>query len=450
MKVLYYDCFSGISGDMNLGALLDLGVDKDYLLEQLALLQLKDEYEISVQTARKKGITGTRVVIKLLEGKKGFAQGPHSDDKKAKPGFEKGSGRTLDDIEQIIKASSLAEGVKTRSMAIFKSLAQAEAQVHGIPKERVHFHEVGAIDALLDIVGAAVCLEYLQVDQILASSVELGGGFVRCQHGLLPVPVPAVVELLRGVPVKTGRVKFETTTPTGAAILATTVTKYTDRVDFLIEKIGYGLGERDLEIPNVLRVYLGELPVPQSSCSKETYLSEKGRQSEKEAERKAEADETEFSGGQKENEIQLMLETNIDDMNPEIYGYVEERLFVAGALDVYKTPIIMKKGRPAVKLSVLAPEEKHNVLKEIIFRETSAIGLRSYPVAKSMLERKLVKIATKYGEIRVKFAYLRGRLLKYKAEYEDCRKLAAEKEIPLRAIYSEIELEINKTEVQGN
>lgn len=448
MKILYYDCFSGISGDMNLGALLDLGVDKEYFLSQLGQLPLDQGYEIRIKTVQKKGINGTRVEIKLSEENhinhvNHVNHANHINTNETIPesmaenkqGYSHWHGneykRTLSDIERIVMGSSLPPGVKSRSMKIFDVLAQAEATVHGIAKEQVHFHEVGAVDAILDIVGAAICLEYLQVDKIMASKVELGGGFVKCEHGLLPVPAPAVVELLQGVPVKTGKVEFETTTPTGAAILAANVEEYTEQIDFRIEKVGYGIGMRDLEIPNVLRVYLGEIPGAQPLTlgkNAQGLLVSSG----------GEASGGEASGW--ENQVQWMLETNLDDMNPEIFDYVEEKLFANGALDVYKTPIIMKKGRPAVKLSVLAPGEKLDVLKKVIFLETSVIGLRSYTVQKTMLKRKLEKVETRYGFVQVKFSFLDGELLKYKAEYEDCRKLAIEKGISLREIYREVDL----------
>lgn len=420
MKILYFQCLSGISGDMNLGAMLDLGVEKDYLLRQLALLGLEKEYEIEIRTAQKMGITGTRVEIKLLAEKSpDFSEvGTHGHVHDHK------HGRTLPDIQRMIRGSSLTQGVQNRSLKVFDLLAQAEAKVHGITKEQVHFHEVGAVDAILDIVGAAICLEYLQVDKIIASKIELGGGFVRCAHGVLPVPAPAVVELLRGVPVTTGKVQFETTTPTGAAILVGNVDEYTEQLDLQIEKIGYGIGMRDLEIPNVLRVYLGEL------SSEGRPVHEKTQEG--------------LSGLKWQNDDQMMLETNIDDMNPEILGYVEDKLWDCGALDVYKTPIIMKKGRPAVKLSVLAPKDKIEALQEIIFMETTAIGVRSYTVQKTMLIRKSEKVETRYGSVRVKFSYLDGQLVKYKAEYEDCKKIAAEAGVPLREIYRVVDLEIER------
>lgn len=418
MKILYYDCFSGISGDMNLGAMLDLGVDKEYLLAQLRLLCLEQEYEISIETAQKKGITGTMVEIRLSD------RSQHEHEYK----HVKTHGRTIKEIERIILGSSLSAGVKSRSLHTFHILADAEAKVHGITKEQVHFHEVGAVDAILDIVGAAVCLECLEVDKVMASAIELGGGLVRCEHGLLPVPAPAVAELLQGVPVKTGRVEFETTTPTGAAVLVANVGEYTNQIDFRIEKVGYGIGKRDLEIPNVLRVYLGRI------------FGEKAQQLPRAKVPGSDGEESRKLRWQ--NEVQWMLETNIDDMNPEIYEYVEEKLFAHGALDVYKTPIIMKKARPAVKLSVLASEDKVDKLQEVIFLETSAIGLRRYAVEKSMLWRKSTEIETKYGMVRVKCSYLDGRLLKYKAEYEDCKRLATENKVPLRQIYHQIDMEI--------
>lgn len=388
MKILYYDCFSGISGDMNLGAMLDLGVDKDFLLEGLARLNLDEGYEIEICTASKKGISGTKVEIRLVD------RGENS------PNLNRS--RHLKDIVRILEESSLSTEVKVKSIEMFDLLAEAEAHVHGIGKDEVHFHEVGATDAILDIVGAAICLDYLKVDKVLASSVELGGGFVRCEHGVLPVPVPAVVKLLENIPVKTGRVQFETTTPTGAVILAAYVQEYTDRLDFIIKRTGYGLGKRDLEIPNVLRLYLGD--------SEEHNV---------------------------ERETQYMLETNIDDMNPEYYEYIEEKLFAAGVLDTFKTPLIMKKGRPGIKLSVLVTKENISDAEEVIFRETSAIGLRIYPVEKKMLHRKKFHLATKFGVVSVKYSFFEDRS-KAKPEYEDCKRLATENNITLAEVYEEI------------
>lgn len=252
------------------------------------------------------------------------------------------------------------------------------------------------------MVGAAICLDYLKVDKIIASPVQVGGGFVKCAHGLMPVPAPATVEILKNIPVNAGIAQFETTTPTGAAILATNVEEFTRNLDFSIKKIAYGIGHRDLEIPNVLRVYLGE---------KES--------SEKVGEH-------------------YILETNIDDMNPELYGYVEEKLFEAGALDVFKTPIFMKKGRPGIKLSVLTNEKVEQDALDVIFEETTSIGARKYKVEKIMLDRDFSKVKTEYGDITIKKSYYKGNLVKYKPDYEECKIIAKEKNISIDKVYKAI------------
>lgn len=386
MKVLYYDCFCGISGDMNLGALIDVGVDKEYLIKELSKLKLDSEYKIVIKKETKMGIMGTKVDVVLKND-------GHNHDH---------IHRNLGDIENIINASTLDERVKKTSLDIFIQVARAEAKIHGKPVNEVHFHEVGAVDSIIDIVGAAVALDYLKVDKIMASPVQVGGGFVKCAHGILPVPAPAAVEILKGIPIKSGIVQFETATPTGAAILAANAQVFTDKIDFTIEKIGYGIGSRDLDIPNVLRVYLGTEAVSEKS------------------------------------EDQYMLETNIDDMNPELYGYIEEKLLKAGALDVYKTPIIMKKGRPAVKLSVLVDRDRIKEVQDIIFLETTSAGIRKYKVDKVMLDRDFSKVKTRYGEITVKNLYHQGKLIRQKPEYEDCKRAAGENGIAISEVYKEI------------
>ena len=262
MKVLYYDCFCGISGDMNLGALLDLGVDEAYLRQELSKLNLDAEYELQVKKDNKKGISGTRVDV-VLKNEAHVHKHDHHHHHEAQTGVEPDHGHThhahrnLKDIENIIINSSLGDRVKKVSLNIFMKVAEAEAKVHGKPLYEVHFHEVGAVDSIVDIVGAAVCLDYLKVDKIMASSVQVGGGFVKCAHGIIPIPAPATVEILKNIPLKSGIVPFETTTPTGAAILAANVDAFTDHMDFSVDKIGYGIGHRELEIPNILRIYLG-------------------------------------------------------------------------------------------------------------------------------------------------------------------------------------------------
>jgi pyridinium-3,5-bisthiocarboxylic acid mononucleotide nickel chelatase len=410
-KVLYYDCFCGISGDMNLGALLDLGVEEDYVRHELSKLNLDLEYELQVKKANKHGITGTRVDVLLNNASYPDKHEHHhvGHFHQDAPAFHESDNhhthhdhRNLKDIETIIINSGLNNRVKTLSLAIFMKVAEAEAKVHGKSIREVHFHEVGAVDSIIDIVGAAVCLDYLNVDKIMASSVQVGGGFVKCTHGMIPVPAPATVEILKDIPVKSGIVPFETTTPTGAAILAANVTAFTDHMDFSIEKIGYGIGHRELEIPNVLRIYLG------------------------------------YEDKDVTREDQYILETNIDDMNPELYGYIEEKLFAQGAFDVYKTAISMKKGRTATKLSILVNEENEKSVLDIIFRETTSIGVRKYKVEKIMLPRDFEKICTQYGTVTIKNAYYQGEKVKYKPEYEDCRKIAIEKNIPIAKVYREV------------
>lgn len=432
MKVLYYDCFCGISGDMNLAALIDLGVPKEYLVKELSKLNLDSEYEIKIEESSKLGITGTRVDVILkdkLDDKIHISEqtlhehthihtheqacehshhnhdGKHHHDEHSHEEHVQNHEhhhRNLKDIEEIINSSDLSDKVKKLSLNMFMKVAEAEAKVHGKTLYEVHFHEVGAIDSIVDIAGAAICLDYLKVDKIIASTVQVGGGFVKCAHGLMPVPAPATVEILKNIPINTGIVQFETTTPTGAAILSANVDEFTQKVDFSIKKIAYGIGHRDLEIPNVLRIYLGEKEI-----------SEKV-------------------------ERQYILETNIDDMNPELYGYVEERLFEVGALDVFKTPIFMKKGRPAIKLSVLTNEKVEKDILDVIFEETTSIGVRKYKVEKIMLNREFSKIKTEYGDITIKKAYYKGKLVKYKPEYEECRTIAKEKNISIDKVYKAV------------
>lgn len=420
MKILYYDCFCGISGDMNLAALIDLGVPKEYLMQELSKINLNSEYKIKIKRSAKLGITGTRVDVILkdkLDDKTYILEqtlhrhtyehslynsnGEQHQAENNEHNHEHHH-RNLKDIERIINSSDLSDKVKKLSLDMFMKVAEAEAKVHGKTLYEVHFHEVGAIDSIVDMVGAAICLDYLKVDKIIASPVQVGGGFVKCAHGLMPVPAPATVEILKNIPINAGMVQFETTTPTGAAILAANVEEFTQKVDFSIKKIAYGIGHRDLEIPNVLRVYLGE----------------------------------------KENtekvEEQYILETNIDDMNPELYGYVEEKLFEVGALDVFKTPIFMKKGRPGIKLSVLTNEKVKKDVLNVIFEETTSIGVRKYKVEKIMLNREFAKVKTEYGDITIKKSYYKGKLVKYKPEYEECKTIAKEKNIPIDKIYKAV------------
>ena len=396
MKILYYDCFAGISGDMNLGAMLDLGVDQKFLLQELSKLPV-DSYKIKVHKDKRGGITGTKVDVIVPPQKK--ASSLHTLKK-----------RTFRDITRMIKQSNLSANVKRISIDIFTRLARAEGKIHGHKIENVHFHEVGAIDSIVDIVGAAICLDYLKIDKVISSSIQVGSGMINCSHGTFPVPSPATAEILQDIPIKTGLVPFEATTPTGAAIIAATAVSFTEKIDFTPQKIGYGLGSKDSTIPNVLRLFLGEISADA-----------------------VKADDPETGEA-------VIIECNIDDMNPELYDALMERLFAAGAHDVFLTPIIMKKSRPAVMVSVLCDVGKQKAIEEVLWLNSSTFGLRSYKVAKSMLRRETVKVKTKYGEITVKSGYLNERIIKSKPEYEDCKRLAKENGVTIQDIYESIRL----------
>jgi uncharacterized protein (TIGR00299 family) protein len=396
MKLLYYDCFAGISGDMNLAALLDLGVAPDMLRQGLAGLGLPG-YELRISQGTRSGIAGTRVDV--------VSTAPQQHH------------RRLADIEAIIRVGNLSDRVKALSLAVFRKLARAEAAVHGAMVDEVHFHEVGAVDAIVDIVGAALCLEALEVDRVLCSPVELGGGFVKCAHGLLPVPGPATAALLEGVPVKLGAARVETTTPTGAALLATFVDEFVDRVEFTVQATGHGLGHREIEIPNLLRVFLGD----QSRCGVEHF----GRET-----------------------ALKILECNIDDMNPELYEHVMDRLFAAGARDVYLTPVIAKKSRPGTLVNVLCDNAVERAMLEILFTETTTLGVRALPVARTALKREMATITTRFGDLRVKTAGYGDRAVNWKPEYEDCRRLALSRGVPLKSVYDAVvQAVLGRTEV---
>lgn len=383
MKVLYYDCFSGISGDMNLGAMVDLGIDLSYLRSELSKLDLQG-WDLVAEKAQRHGITGTKVTVK---------QTAHEH-----------THRHLADIEKIINGSSLSEGVKQLSMKIFMKIATAEAAVHGIDIEEVHFHEVGAIDSIIDIAGAAICFNSLNVSAVYVSEVELGGGFVNCDHGKLPVPAPATAEIVKGMPVRSGGVDFEATTPTGAAILSALGTEFGTGSHLKIEKTAYGVGHKDHPvIPNLLRVYLGE--------TSETLIA-----------------------GHKAS----LIESNIDDMNPEFYDHISDRLFKAGASDVYCSQIIMKKGRPGIVLNVICEQGLEDTVREIIFTESTTLGIRTFDFRKDTLSREFEKVNSVYGEVTVKRSFYKGKEVSIKPEYEECRKIASERNIPVKEVYNNI------------
>ncbi len=380
MNILYYDCFAGISGDMHLAALLDLGLDYDELALELEKLGVNG-YGVQAQRASRKGMVGTQVRV-VVDPK----QPNH---------------RNLRQIEALIGSSLLSNAVQARAITVFRRLAEAEARIQDTSPDQIHFHEVGALDAIVDIVGGAIALEWLNVDRVLCSPVELGGGFTQSEGNLLPVPTPMTLELLKGVPVRLGAAPFEATTPTGAALLATFVDEFVERPTFSINRIGYGIGHRDGPIPNVLRACLGE-----------------------------QADVEEQSEW-------LMLECAIDDMNPEHYDHALERLLAAGALDVWLTPAHMRKNQPGMLLSVLSPPPLALRLKETLFLETTALSVREYPIQRTALVRDTLSVMTRYGEAALQVAYFQGRLLRSKPEYESCKRLALQQGVPLQAVYAD-------------
>ncbi len=414
MKILFYDCFSGISGDMNLGALIDLGVDIDFLKNELQKIHVGG-FEIKVSKAIKKGIEGTKLEV-ILDSEKSKET---SKIKFNPQNFKMTAGahnhlliqsgdnqdRTYTDIKLLIEQSSLNTKVKELSLDMFYRIAVAEGKIHGMPLEEVHFHEVGAVDSIVDIVGAAICIDYLKPDKIISTPPQLGGGFVKCAHGMFPVPAPATAEILKGIPVKTGAINSETTTPTGAAILATLCNSFSEKNEFIPQKIAYGIGHKDFDIPNVLRVMLAE--VSEQIASWETEKSN-------------------------------LIECNIDDMSPESFGYIMQKLFDAGADDVFFEPIIMKKNRPAQKISVLVKDNLLDTVLSIIFTETTTLGIRVVDCEKKMLHRKWESIESKWGNVRIKYGILNGKIIKAKPEYDDCLKIANEYKLPVSQVLDEI------------
>jgi uncharacterized protein (TIGR00299 family) protein len=377
MKTAYFDCYSGISGDMILGALIDLGLDVNYLKKELGKLNISG-YEIRVKKVEKNHIAGTDVEVIVKD-----IQKHHS----------------LRDIFDIIDNSRLEKEIKKVSKKIFQKLAEAEGKIHNIEIDKVHFHEVGAIDSIIDIVGAVIGFKKLQIENVFCSRLPLGGGFVSCSHGLIPIPSPATVEILKGVPVYSANIKHEMVTPTGAAIITTIARHFGDMPVIQINCVGYGAGKTEMKHPNLLRVFLGEL-----------------------------RNDYDF-------DVITMIETNIDDLSPEIYGYLAEKLFDNSALDVFFTYIQMKKNRPGVKLSVISPMEDIDKLVDIIFTEISTFGVRCYETKRMKLSIEKQKVKTKYGEVTVKIGKHKNQIMSVSPEYEDCKRIAEKHNIPLKKVY---------------
>jgi uncharacterized protein (TIGR00299 family) protein len=384
MRQAYLDCSSGISGDMFLAALLDAGLDAHQLLEELKKLSL-GFYKLKRTRALRGGIVGTRWEIEVGPDQ------PH---------------RKLGDIEELIGRAALSDGVKEKSLKIFRRLAEVEGRLHNKPAEEIHFHEVGAVDAIIDIVGACVGLEALEVSELVCSPLNVGGGRVEAAHGSLPVPAPATAELLKDIPIYSSGVEGELVTPTGAAIVSTLAASYGPFPSFKIERIGYGAGAKEFpKHPNVARIFIGQALEPV----------------------KAQA-------GLPGEELVTVLEANLDDMNPQLYGYFVERALAAGALDVTCTSVQMKKNRPGFLLTLLCPPEAADALAQLVFEQTTTIGLRMYEARRKVLERETVEVETPYGTVHVKVAKREGKVLNAAPEYEDCQRLATDKSVPLKQV----------------
>lgn len=376
MRVLYFDGFAGISGDMVVGALIDAGVAFENLQSELAKLELGG-YNLSIRKVKRAGFAATKFDVAVDEAKQ--------------------PARTLTEIRQLIAQSALSDKVKATAVRIFEKLGEAEARVHGSTIDSVHFHEVGAVDSIIDIVGAAIGFAWLGVEQFIASPLRVGFGSIKAAHGVMPVPAPGTAELLRGVPIYAGDREGEYVTPTGAAIVATLCDRFGAMPEMQIQNIGYGAGARDPQgFPNALRILLGD--------AKATEIPEPKI---------------------------IVIETNIDDMNPQGYGFVMEKALQLGALDVFFTPVQMKKDRPAVMLTVLCEVEQFDALTHLILTETTTLGVRYYETSRRTLERYFEMVDTPYGVVRIKVAQQGNRVLHFQPEYDDCAKLAVEKQVSL-------------------
>jgi uncharacterized protein (TIGR00299 family) protein len=388
MKTLYLDCFSGISGNMLLGALLHVGLPEEVLRKNLSLLPVHG-YDLIVTEVNKCGISAIYVDVKLNDD-----DGHHHDDDDHHHHH-----RHLSDVLQIIDDSRLSPKVKADSKKIFLLLAQGEAKVHGVGVEEIHFHEVGAVDAIVDIVGTAIGLDYLGIQAIYTSALQVGKGFVKCAHGLMPIPAPATAELLKNIPYYSGETSKELVTPTGAAVIAALSTGYGNMpANFLSKTIGYGAGTWDLEIPNVLRMHVGEI-------KEESVIT-----------------------------TTCVVEANIDDLNPQIYPYVMEKLLKMGVFDVWLTPIIMKKNRSATMLSVLVNDSMLDQVIALIFEQTSTIGLRYYATERKIAMREMIDVKLPWGKVKVKVSAYEGKICSITPEYEDCKLIADEYKIPLKKV----------------
>lgn len=429
MRIAYLDCFSGMSGDMFLGALLDAGVSAQMLEDMVEALDIGARLKIS--NVNRSGIAATKVDV-FVHGEKdlprkqfwaaeehGHEENRHGHEHPHDPAADAHShrheqahahrhshGRSLKEIKEIIARAAISDRAQKTAVAIFEALGAAEAKIHNMDIESVHFHEVGAVDAMVDIVGAAVGAEALGADEIVCSPLNVGGGTVKCAHGVFPVPAPATVELLKGAPVYSSGIEVELLTPTGAAIVKTLATRFGAFPEMKIENTGYGAGSRDFPgHANVVRLTIGEaIPSLATKTARETIS---------------------------------VLEVNLDDLNPQVLGYVMERMLEEGALDAFATPVQMKKNRPGALLTVLCQPEDVAKLMQVIFTETTTLGVRRRDEHRQTLARHWVVVPTPWGEVRMKIASMNGTVTNYAPEYEDCRRIAAEQHVPLKTVMQE-------------
>ncbi len=426
-KILYFDLISGISGDMAVGALLDMLTETEVqrYKDELKKLNLDKEFDINIYKDSKKGIFGTKFdvilnneqILRDLKHEHKHHEHSHDHDDHThehdhthshNDTTEHVHGRTFFDIQEIIDSSDLTVRTKEYAKNIFVEIAIAESKIHNVSIEDVHFHEVGAVDSIVDIVSTAIIIDILDISDIRADKIRLGSGFVECEHGMMPVPAPATLEILRGLPTIFTNIECELVTPTGAGILKALITEFDSRPNMKVEKVGYGVGTMDLEAPNLLRVYIAQI----------------------------EDDE--------DSEELILFQTNIDDMSSEIYSYLFEMLFSIGVLDVYTTNIGMKKNRPGISLNVLANKEIEFQVEEILFRETSTFGIRKQKITRVTLQRSIKRIQTAYGEVAIKLGYYKGEIIKITPEYEDVKNIANRHCVPFFEVYNDALVKIKE------
>jgi uncharacterized protein (TIGR00299 family) protein len=392
MRIAYFDCFSGVSGDMIMGALVDAGLDLEELELELGKLKVSG-YKIKVEKTVRGGISGTKFNVDVAK---------------------RVVKRRLKDIVEIVEQSNLEDDIKRLGKKIFEELAIIEAKIHNKNVEETHLHEVGGLDSIIDVFGSLIGMKKLGIEVAYSSKIHVGTGFVECQHGILPVPAPATLELLKGIPIYSRGIKAELTTPTGAAILKTISGSFGSMPEIKVNRIGYGAGSRELKIPNLLRVYIGET-----------------------------------KDGEYEQDDVILIQTNIDDMNPELFDYVSETIQEKGALDVFMTPIFMKKNRSGIMLSVLTTLDKLDEILSAIFTETTTLGVRIYNLERKKLSREIILVKTRFGNIKMKIGKIGNQIKNIAPEYESCKEIAVKQGIPLKDVYDEAKEVARKTLLKG-